>query len=166
MDRYFSLATVILSGLFALAVNVVSSWLSERRDSKSVRRQLLQDRKLELRNLYADNIALFEKYIRYTLNKRSVDELYMETAVVNSRMMLMSIDAIILQSERVSEALFNWSAAYMEGSPKTVGDTGHSIISNKGLECAVKAKGLYEVMETELKSLVLAMREQLHSIDE
>lgn len=59
-DKVFALITVISSGLFGLAVAIVTSWLSTRREDRVFKRQLIRERIEATRILYEDALFALE----------------------------------------------------------------------------------------------------------
>jgi hypothetical protein len=131
MNGYVQIVTIFASGAFALLVTVVTVALTGYNESRAERRTLTREKKTQLEVLYVDNIAIFEKCIRYTELRESFRELFDDMARVNARMRLASTMEVIQESEAASDLLYQWSREYAAGLPKPIGDSNLVMISSQ-----------------------------------
>lgn len=164
MDAYIQLATVFASGLFGLLVAVVTLALTGYKESRTERRTLIRDEKRQLEDVYARQIALFEKCIRYTNIPKPYEGLYDDLALVNARMRLLSTMGVIEQSERASDLLHRWSSEHRAGMPKPIGDTGAAVISSNDSTHQEQARELFPQLHDQINKMIEAMQTHLGSI--
>lgn len=165
MDVYIQLTTVFTSGLFGLLVCIVTLVLTSHKESRAEHRLLIREEKTKFENLYAENIAIFEKCIRYTHSREPFSDLYDDLAKANARMRLLSVVEVIQELETASDLLYQWSREYRDGMPKPVGDSGFAITSSHDFPHHENARELFPKLHNQINIMIAAMQTHLASIE-
>ena len=165
MKEYIPLITVFVSGLFSLLVTLVTVSISNRKEDRRLTKDDKRVKYDKLENVYADTVALFEKVIRYVEHSGDVSDLWEQMSRSNSRLSLLASQEVRLQTESLSAAVFEWSAAYNRAKPKNIGDSGYAAISSNDLKFNEKARELYPSVNDGLVKLIALMREHLQKIE-
>jgi hypothetical protein len=161
-----NLLTVFLSGLFGLAVAVVTFSLSTRRERTQQRRTADRVRFEKIEALYIDTIAGLEKLMRYTERMMDYSTAFDEMAHVNARLKLSAPPKILEQTDVISDLMYAWSTEYRRGQPQRMGgDLPFSMISSDQAPHREKAKELFPQLSQAVLSLVELMKNHLAEID-
>ena len=164
-QKMLSFITVIISGFFGLFVAFGTFWLTSRKEVAALERATKKERKNKLEMLYIDEIAVFEKVIRYVENRQEFALLFDEMARLNARMKLSASKEVLEQAEKMSDLIHAWSSEYLQGQPSLIPDTSFSVISNMQTPHQEKAKHLYtNVVDTYLKMIDM-MKQEIQQID-
>ena len=156
--------TVFLSGLFGLAVAVVTFWLSAQREKQSAQRTAQKERYAKIENLYVDKIALLEKLIRNVEAGNGADGLVDDLCRLNARLELTAPQQILDQSEKLSELVQAWSSEHFQGMPQRAGNSGMAFISSGQTPHREKASAIYPEVIKETLHLIKLMKSHLQEI--
>lgn len=165
MDAYLQLTTVFLSGVFGLLVSVVTSALTRYTESRSEHRDVLRAKRTRLENLYTEEIAIYDKSIRFTRSLGLYSSLYDDMARINASMRLLSTADVIKEAEAAGDLLYEWSSEHRAGMPKPIGDSGTVIVSNHDSKHSKRADELYPKLHEQINRMILAMQSHLAAIE-
>ena len=125
----------------------------------------IREEKTKLENLYADNIAIFEKCIRDTQSRKPFSDLYDDLAKANARLRLLSVVDVIQELETASDLLYKLSSEYRDGTPKPVGDSGFAITSSHDFPRHENARERFPRLHDQINIMIAAMQTHLASIE-
>lgn len=166
MNEYLPLLTVFLSGLFGLAVAVVTSLIANRKDIRAQRREAAREAYEEAKSTYTDSLACLEKCLREVFGSASFLSLQQELAISSAKIQLIAPDNIIAQNHKVSDLMYAWSVEYSRGQPKPIGETGTVLISSHDRPHQEKAKEFYQQLMEACTDLANLMRDHLSQLRE
>lgn len=159
-----SYLTVIISGFFGLLVALSTFWLTTRKEIALFERNSKKERIAKLEALYLDELAMFEKVIRYVESSQDCTSLYDEMARLNARMKLGASKIVLEHASKLSELIHVWSSEYAQGQPSKSVDRRFVMISSSQTPHREKAEQIYpQITETALK-MIDAMREELQKL--
>jgi hypothetical protein len=164
MKDYLPLVTVFLSGVFGLAVAIVTSILANRKDVRARQRQAAQETYEEFKAVYSGSLVCLEKCLRSVKDRADFPALQEELAAANARLQLIASDEVIEQNHKVGDLIFAWSTEFRQGEPKRSSGAGYSIISSQDTPHQEKAKELYPQLMKACNELAKLMREHLTSV--
>lgn len=164
MNGYFSLATVFVSGAFALVVAMATAHLTARREAWQSKRIFEKERYDEFRDLFSRQLAIFEKAIRLTHRLEDYSVLNDEMVLANAQLLLTGKLPIIKQSEKVGDLLHEWSTEYRSGShfQSRESKVAHFTPSQKSHH--ENAMAVYPKLNQEILDLAALMRKELELI--
>src|SRR5689334_5472102 len=98
MRHDMALVTIFVSGLFSLAVVLVTNLLTGRKDEAARRRQVARAMYDELTSVYTDALACIEKCIREVVGDGTFPGLQESLATNTARLGLVAPENIVTQS--------------------------------------------------------------------
>jgi hypothetical protein len=166
MKHYVPLVTVFVSGLFGLAVAVVTLLLASRKEEAARRRQAAREAYEELKVVYADALACLEKCIREVSGQGTFPGLQESLAINSARVALVAPEDIVAQSHRVSDLVHEWSVEYRRGQPKPIGpkELNATLISSTDTRHREKASELYPQLMAACTDFANLMRSHLEKV--
>jgi hypothetical protein len=160
-DKVFALITVITSGFFGLAVAVVTSWLSSRREDRTFKRQLIREKIEATCVLYEDALSALETLI-VRRGRRDKDGQASFTRLL-ARLGLRSTAEIRKQFDITAEAALDWAAQYRQTEPEEMGDF---LMFKSGTEVyKEEAEKLYPIFHGNFFKLKAMMVEHLKELE-
>jgi hypothetical protein len=148
---------------------LVGQWLSNRYQRQVAEQVWNRNSKQkcyeDVKTLYVDTVAAFERAIRYTERLQDYSQLIEELPRINARLQLASGKSITDQAEAVSNLLFEWSTEFRQGAPKRIGDTGVVIVGTPDAPHQERARALYPSVCSEIIKLTDLMKNHLKSIE-
>jgi hypothetical protein len=161
MSDYLSFITVFVSGLFALVVALVTTYLANANDRQKHSRDVKRKRYDDTESLYVDVLATLETAIRETQHLQTSEETTAAFPRLNARLLLTSTPDIINQYETAGSLLYQWSSEYKRGPNQRIGEIGITTVSSGTLAHADKAKELYPKLNAEVVKLAELMKDHL-----
>lgn len=164
MNGYFSLATVFVSGAFALVVAMATAHLTARREVWQSKRIFEKERYEEFRDLFSRQLAIFEKAIRLTHRLEDYTVLNDEMALANAQLLLIGKLPIIKQSEKVSDLLYEWSMEFRSGSHFQSSESKVAVFTPSQKTHQENATAIYPKLNHGILDLAALMRKELESV--
>ncbi|MCA1633221.1 MAG: hypothetical protein LC785_06015 [Acidobacteria bacterium] len=163
-DQQFALATVFVSGLFSLMVSLSTSLLTNKRESRTFRRQLHRDKIEATRTLYQEALSVLELHAR---QGGRTDDAWRGTLVgVRARLSLAASKSVQSQFRQTSEVLDEATAEHVKSQPRELGGGYQLIESGRHYDKHEReAAGLYSKYEGEFLKLQAAMVEHLTELE-
>lgn len=132
-------------------------------DSWVFNRQGKRNHYQDMKALYAECRACYEKCIRQTQELKNYGQVVDELPMLNARLSLLSTKEIIRKSEHVGDLLYEWSSEFRQGMPK-VGDSVISFTPVKEQPHRQRAEELYPSLMEGICTLTELMKTHLESI--
>lgn len=166
MKDLMPLVTIFVSGLFSLAVVLVTNLLTGRKEEAARRRQVARSRYDELTSVYADALACVEKCIREVVGHGSFPGLQESLATNSARIGLVAPEKIVAQSHAVGDLIHEWSAEHRRGQPKPIGpkELNARLISSEDTPHREKASELYPQLMGTCTDFANMMRAHLDEV--
>jgi hypothetical protein len=162
-DKEFALLTVIVSGVFALLVSLVTHFLSASRESRTLKREIRRDQKRGLRELYEEAIFTLDRTCS-TLGKGTDDDRDKVLKFL-ARLHLHATTEIRDEYLKTADVVDSWAAQARKGEPKPVGE-GFLMIGSPQFAERAKAQSMWPQVETHLEQLKKLMRKHLETTSE
>ncbi|MDT4896406.1 MAG: hypothetical protein QOH25_1483 [Acidobacteriota bacterium] len=160
-DKVFALLTVISSGIFGLAVAMVTSRLSTRREDRTFKRQLIRERIEATRALYEDALSALETlYVQR--GRGSKDEQASLTRLL-ARLALRSTDEIRTQFDIATQATLEWAAQYSQTEPEEM--SGMLFVKSGTDKYRKEAEKLYPIFHENFFKIKTMMVEHLKELE-
>jgi hypothetical protein len=160
-DKVFALITVISSGIFGLAVAVVTSWLSSRRENRVFKQQLIRDRIEATRVLYEDALSAIETL--YVHRGRGSNDEQASLTLLLAKLALRSTDEIRGQFDIAVQATLDWAVQYRQTEPEEM--SGLLIFKSGTKRYEEEAEKLYPIFHENFFKLKSMMAEHLKELE-
>jgi hypothetical protein len=157
------LGQALLTGLFAVAVAVLTWKLTGRREQMKLQQEQQMQHYKAMEELYTSLLEMVHEGIRYTEARLNYDAYYQSMSPLLSRAMLKAPEAVLQQLQTTCDGLSAWSSAYRKGLPLMLGDTGIGMVSNLDFPHQERARELRPLLNNELHELNAVMKKDLDS---
>jgi hypothetical protein len=114
MKDYLPLFTILSAGLFGLAVAVVTSLLTGRKETGSYRRDAKWAAYSEVKETYRDTLGYIGLAARLAMDRTEVSSIYKELSLADAKLELLGNKDVRAKGDEVSKLLYSWDAEHRQ----------------------------------------------------
>lgn len=157
----FSIITVFVSGVFALLVALVTSFLTNRKEKRRYKQELEEKRYGAKQDRYVRIIASINKNVRSIKLGEDATDVAGEFSLLSAETTLMENAEFNQKFSDVDDAMRAWAVQHYQASPKKIGIMGLAMISSLDEDHKPEAKRLYAAFNKEMFEFIQLMKANL-----